>query len=145
MWYESIWFNFSSWIVFAIIFLTLFQDINEISWSTAGFISIFFIFIFTQFILTGLKFKNQCAPSERGIFIGEHRFKFDENSIHSEGIGYNATHDWSIVKRLEKTSEYIYLFLDNAHTFIFPLCQIEESAKFYDFISSKINIKNSPK
>ncbi|UHQ53848.1 MULTISPECIES: YcxB family protein [Microbulbifer] len=139
MWHERPWFNVTLWFIIALVFLTFFQDGSEFSWPTAGIVGFFFILIFTQVILAGLKLKKLCAPSEEGMFIGEHRFKFDEEGIHSQGKGYSATHNWSVVKRAVKTDGAIYLFLDNAYAYIFPLSQLEDPGKFYDYVDSKIN------
>ncbi|RBP48813.1 YcxB family protein [Arenicella xantha] len=143
MWHESVWFNLISWFVIAIVFFTFFQSKSEFSWATAGIVSFFFVSIYAQLVLTGIKFKKLCAPSEKGSFIGEHRFRFNESSIQSEGLGYTATHDWSVVKRVAKTNDAIYLFLDNAVAYIFPLSQIEDSGQFYEYINTKINVAAS--
>ncbi|WP_075186168.1 YcxB family protein [Teredinibacter haidensis] len=140
MWYETLWFNFVSWFGIAIVFFSFFQSKSEFSWATAGIVSFFFVFIYAQLILTGIKFKKLCAPSDKGSFIGEHRFKFDESAIHSEGSGYTAKHNWSVIKRVAKTNDAIYLFLDNAYAYIFPVSQIEDPDKFYEYVSAKINV-----
>ena len=87
MWYERIWFNFILWFVIALVFFTFFQSRSEFNWATVGIVRFFFIFIFAQVILTGLKFKKLCVPSKDGSFIGEYRFKIDDEAIHSEGKG----------------------------------------------------------
>ena len=143
LWYEKLWFNFILWFVIAVVFFTFFQSSQEFSWATAGIVSFFFIFIFAQIILNGIKFKGLCAPSENGSFIGEHRFKFDDEAIHTEGNGYKASHDWRVVKRINKTDEAIYLFLDNAYAYIFPLSQIADVDSFYSYINSRINVTKS--
>ena len=140
MWYESSWFNMVLWFIIALVFFTFFQVTSEFSWPTAGIVSFFFVFIFGQLVLNGLKFKKLCSPSKEGTFIGEHRFKFDEEGIHSEGDGYRAIHNWSVVKRVVKTDKAMYLFLDSALAYIFPLSQLEDPEKFYEYIGLKANV-----
>ena len=142
MWHENLWFNLFAWLVIATVFLLFFQSESEFSWATAGIVSFFFIFIYAHLALKGIQFKNLCAPSNDGSFIGEHRFKFDESGIHSKGAGYAATHNWSVVKKVVKTSDAIYLFLDNANAYIFPVAQLEDLDKFYEYVSAKISVTN---
>lgn len=139
MWFESLWFNFFSWLVIGFVFFSFFQSKKVFDWPTAGIVAFFFILVYAQLILSGMKVRRLCAPSEGGLFIGEHRFKFDENCIYSEGSGYTATHNWSVVKRIIKTDEAIYLFLDNAYAYIFPLSQIEDFDCFYTYICAHID------
>lgn len=139
MWYDRAWFNVALWFVIAFAFFTISENVSEFDWITAGIVSFSFIFIYAQLLLTGLKFKKLCAPSENGSFLGEHRFRFDENAIHSEGKGYKANHNWSVVKRIARTNDAIYIFLDSAYAYIFPLSKIEDPEQLYDYASSKIN------
>lgn len=142
IWHEKIWINFILWFVIALVFFTFFQSKSEFNLATAGIVTFFFMFIFAHVVLAGLKFKRLCAPSEDGCFIGEHRFKFDEETIHSKGRGYKASHDWSLIKRAVKTDEVIYLFLDNASAYIFPFSQVEDPETFYDYVGSKTNVES---
>jgi hypothetical protein len=143
MWYERAWVNVILWFTIAVVFLTFFQSTSEFSWPTASIVVFFFIFLFTQVILSGIKLKKLSAPSNEGIFIGEHCFKFDEKGVHSRGKGYSASHSWSVVKRAVKTDVAIYLFLDNAY--IFPSSQLEDPDKFYEYVGSQIELYRANK
>lgn len=143
MWYEGFWFNMGLWFIVAFVFFTFSLVASEFSWPTAGLVAFFFVFIFSQLVLNGIKLKKLCSPSEEGTFIGQHRFKFDEEGIHSEGDGYHAFHNWSVVKRVVKTDKAIYLFLDNALAYIFPLPQLEDYENFYEYIEAKVNVSSS--
>ena len=137
MWYEALWFKTILWLIVVSVFFVFFQSNREFSWPTASIVAFIFLSIFGQAVLGGIKFKSLCAPREDGTFIGEHRFTFDDESILSEGKGYRATYDWSVVKRIAQTDGAIYLFLDNANAFIFPWSQLENPETFYSYLSSQ--------
>ena len=136
-WLDSLWFNLVSWFVISLVFFTFIQGTDEFNWTTAGVVSLFFIFIYVQLILSGVKIKRAFEPLPEGSFCGRHTFHFNDNGIHSEGKGYHGEHSWSLVQRIERTNDAIYIFMDSALAFIFPLCQLEDPEGFYEFVSSK--------
>lgn len=125
--------------IFIFIYFRYFSGSELFSWETALLVATFFILIYLKILLIALKYRNSFTPSDKGPFIGEHRFKFDDSSIYSEGVGFQASHSWLIVKRIEKTENAIYVFLDSASAFVFPLAQIDNPIQFYDYLNSKIS------
>jgi len=140
LWFDSFWFNLISWFVIAIVFFTFIQGTDEFNWSTAGVVAFFFIFIYIQLILSSIKFKKGFEPLQSGSFCGRHAFRFDDDGIYSEGEGYHGTHKWSLVQRIERTNDAIYIFIDSALAFILPVSQLENPDEFYEFILNKQRI-----
>lgn len=136
-WTDSFWFNFVLWAVIAFFFMSVFQNTSEIHWPTAGVVSAFFILLFILFFFNLAKLKKAFAPSESGVFIGEHHFVFDEDGIKSKGQGYEGSHDWSIVKRIERTNGMILIFLDTAYAYVFPESKLENPELFYNYINER--------
>lgn len=136
-WWDSAWFNFISWFVIAFLFLTVFQTMTEFSWPSAGITGLLFTYIYVQFVLNGIRYKRDYAPSEHGTFIGEHVFNFSDDTIQSSGKGYEASHSWDVVKRVERTSDAIYVFIDTAYAYIFPAAKLADPDNFYHYVSQK--------
>jgi len=136
-WTNSFWFNLVLWAVLAFFFMTIFQNTGEVHWPSAGVASAFFIFMFILFIFNLNKFKRACAPSENGVFVGEHRFVFDEEGIKSKGQGYEASHSWSLVQRIERTNGMILIFLDTAYAYVFPETKLKNPEEFYNYINEQ--------
>lgn len=84
-WTSSFWFNLVLWAVLAFFLMSVFQHIGEVHWPTVGVVSAFFILMFVLFIFNLTKLKKAYAPSEAGVFIGEHQFVFEEEGIKSKG------------------------------------------------------------
>lgn len=141
VWYVSAAKNIALWFAIALIFFLFFQKIDEFSWSSAGIVSFFFALIAAEITFTALRYKKRSAPSESGIFIGSHAFKFDESGILTSGKGYSAGHDWSAIQRVVRTDGAIYLFLDTAYGFILPLSQINNVEELYEFINEKVSVR----
>lgn len=129
------WANISVWVLLVAIFIVLLNYIDNFDWQTALVVSIFFICIFTVFILTLMQMKKAFEPGDRGIFCGEHEFVFDEQGISSKGSGYTAKHSWSIVKRIERVSGMILIYFDTAYAFVFNETKLADPDAFYKAIS----------
>jgi hypothetical protein len=140
MWFDSSWFNTILWFVIAIVFFTFIQGTDKFNWPTAGIVTFFFVFIYIQLLFSGIKFKKGFEPLEGGSFCRRHIFKFDDNGIHSEGDDYQCSQRWSLVQRIERTDEAIYIFIDSAMAYIFPTQQLENPDEFYEFILNKQKI-----
>ena len=108
-WTNSFWFNIILWAVIAFIFMSIFHNTSQIYWPTAGFVSVFFILLFGLFIFNLTKIRKAYAPSENGVFIGEHKFIFSEEGIKTTGQGYEGSHNWSIVKKIDRISDIILI------------------------------------
>lgn len=137
-WYDSTWFNIVVWFITSIIFFTYFQSTNEFNWATAGIVSIFFIFIYAQTILSNIKLRKAMEPSAHGSFIGEHHFEFTESGVKSEGKGYSSFHEWGVFNEVVVSESAIYLFMDSFYAFIFPSGQLENAREILALLEGKV-------
>lgn len=140
-WTDGFWFNVILWTVITLIFLSLFQNSAKFHWPTAGFVSVIFIVMFALFIFNLVKQRKAYAPSEDGAFIGEHTFIFDEKGIRTKGKGYDGSHNWSIVKRIERVNGMLLIFLDTAYAFVLPESKLENPESLYNYISEQYKLK----
>ncbi|MEW8587059.1 MAG: YcxB family protein [Candidatus Thiodiazotropha sp.] len=136
-WMNGFWFNLVLWGVIAFFFMAIFQNTGDFHWPTAGVASAFFILMFILFIFNLTKFKKAYAPSENGVFVGEHRFVFDEEGIKSQGQGYKAMHSWSLVQRIERSNGMIFIFMDSAYAYVFPESKLKNPEEFYKYINEQ--------
>ncbi len=136
-WTNSSWFKVVLWAVIAFFFMSLFQNTGKIHWPTAGMVSAFFILLFTLLFFIMSRIKKAYAPSENGVFIGEHLFSFSEEGIKSKGQGYEGSHDWSLVQRIERANGMILIFMDTAYAYVFPESKLEEPEEFYKYINEQ--------
>ena len=136
-WTNSIWFNLVLWAVLAFFFISIFQNTNEIHWPTAALVSGFFILLFILFLFNMAKLKKAYAPSQTGVFIGEHQFVFDEEGIKSNGQGYEGKHSWSLVQRIVRSNGMILIFLDTAYAYVFPESKLENPEQLYNYINEQ--------
>jgi hypothetical protein len=83
------------------------------------------------------RLQSSLTPSELGTFVGNHRFVFKEDGIHSEGKGYKAYHDWNVIKSVERNDGTIILFLDTAYGFLFPENQLENPTDFINMVNHR--------
>jgi len=136
-WTDSFRFNLVLWGVTGFILMSIFRNLSEIHWPTVGVVSVFYILIFILFIIKLAKLKKAFAPSETGVFFGEHQFVFDEEGIKSKGHGYEGKHSWSVVQRIERTNGMILIFLDTAYAYIFPVSKLDNPDKLYNYINEQ--------
>ena len=136
-WTNSLWFNLILWAVIAFIFMSIFHNTSQIHWPTAGFVSVFFILLFSLFIFNLTKVRKAYAPSENGVFIGEHKFTFNEEGIKTTGHGYEGSHNWSIVKKIDRVNDMILIYLDTAYAYVFPENKLENPDEFYKYINEQ--------
>lgn len=136
-WTNSSWFNIILWAVIAFAFMSIFEYIGEIHWPTAGFVTVFFVLFFALFLFNMAKLKKAYAPSENGVFVGEHTFVLDDEGIKSKGQGYEGNHAWTIVKRIERANGMILIYLDTANAYVFPENKLENPDLFYTYIKEK--------
>ncbi|MCP4551300.1 MAG: YcxB family protein [Bacteroidetes bacterium] len=136
-WTNSFWFNLVLWAVLGFVFMLIFQNTGKVHWPTVGVVSTFFILMFALFVFNLYKYKRACAPSKSGVFIGEHRFIFDEEGIKAQGQGYESSHNWTLVQRIERANGIIIIFLDTAYAYIFPESKLENPEQLYNYINEQ--------
>ncbi len=133
--------NASSFIVLLLVwgfigaaFMTVFQNISQFHWPTAIGVAAIFAVIFGLFVFELNKLRQLYAPSDSGPFVGTHKFKINEEGIHSEGNGYEGFHSWSIVKRITRSHGAILVFIDTAYGYVFPELQLKNPEEFMEYI-----------
>ena len=120
------WGNMILWLFLVMIFTILFRLIERLHWPTAAFVSFIFILMMCYFFFSLFKLQKAFMPSIEGTFVGSHKFIFDENGINSSGKGYKSFHEWTTVKRIERSNNLVLIFIDTAHAFIFPESQLAD-------------------
>ncbi len=134
-WSDHFLVTFFSWVIIAIIIMSLFQPGEEFHWPSAISVAIFFIAMIIYFLVYAMKFKKATLPSEKGIFVGTHHYRFDENGISTHGKGYRCQHSWDCIHRIERNNGMIMVFLDNAYAYIFNESKLDNADEFYDYIN----------
>jgi len=130
----NFWLNILLWMMIAFLLLTFFPRLQDLHWPTAIVVSSFFLLTIILFLANMVRMNKAFEPSDNGIFIGEHHFKFDEEGIHSRGRGYEGRHDWSSVMKLERSEGMILIFMDSSYAFLFPELKLDNPDKVYDQI-----------
>lgn len=136
-WITSFWFNLVLWTALAFIFMFVFQNAGYFHWPTAGVVAIFFIIFITLFVLKLSIIRKASAPSDNGVFVGEHQFNFDADGIKTKGHGYEASHSWSIVKRIERTNGMILIYLDTVYAYVLPENKLSDPDLLYNYLIEK--------
>ena len=129
--------NLVLYLILTLIFIGFFPTVHGWHWPTAIFVMSLFITIISLFLWDMYRLQSSLAPSELGTFIGNHRFVFKEDGIHSEGKGYKAYHDWKVIKSVERNDGIIILFLDTAFGFLFPENQLENPTDFIKMVNHR--------
>jgi hypothetical protein len=130
----SFWLNALLIGAMVVVIMFLLPQGEAFHWHTAGVVAIFFILTFILFLLNLMKMNKAFEPSDKGIFIGEHHFKFDEDGIHSRGKAYEGRHAWSSVMKVERSDGMILIFMDSAYAFLFPEHKLENPEAVYQAI-----------
>lgn len=89
-------------------------------------------------VLSGVKAKRTCQPSEGGAFLSKHKFVISDDGIRTIGVAYEANHKWSMVRRVEITEKAIYLFIDSINALVFPLSKISNSEGLMTLINKNV-------
>ena len=126
--------NLVIWIVLVAVFVILFNTVREWHWPTAIFLLVVFVCAFLLFIWNIYRMQALLMPAENGIFVGRHRFVFDETGIHTAGDGYTGFHRWEKVRSLEQGDGMIIIFFDTVYGFVFPETQMENPAEFVEHL-----------
>jgi hypothetical protein len=138
-WLDNFWVSFFVWTFMTIIFMMIYRSFTYFHWPTATFVATCFIFISALFFFNIYKARLAFEPLDAGAFCGTHKFVFSEQSIISEGKGYDARHSWMIVKRVERAAGMILIYMDTAFAFVFPESKLSDPDKFYQFIMDQFS------
>jgi hypothetical protein len=112
----------------------VYRQFYEFHWPTAGFVAAIAVVIYMSFVRHMRRFKDACAPSEAGGFIGSHSFVVTESGISSKGNRYKGFNDWSGVIEIVRDSGLIMLFIDTVQAYVFPEHKIDNPDAFYDYV-----------
>ena len=137
--FKSFLSNLVLWFFLALGFMFVFQHVGAFDWPTAITVGVVFLIFFALFIINMLKIKKAYEPSEKGVFVGKHKFIFNEEGIVSSGNGYEGNHSWQIIKKIVRSDGMIILFLDTAFAFIFPEKKLDNPDELYRYIEEKFD------
>jgi len=142
---DNFWFNLIVWMILGFMFMFVFRRLSDFHWPSAGFVIGILICIA---IMAFYKFKKNYRvyePAIDGAFVGTHKYRFDEDGIHSYGKGYESKHSWEIVKSIEKEAGLIMLFIDTSAAFIIPEEKVDNPDDLFNHISDLYaNITSRP-
>lgn len=123
----------------------IFRRFSDFHWPTAGIVTGILVCIAIMTFFKFKKYYRAYEPDVDGVFIGTHKYKFDEDGIHSYGKGYESRHSWDIVKTIKKEAGMIMLFIDTSAAFIIPEEKVEDSDALFNHISNLYaNITSRP-
>ena len=134
-WRDSLGVNLLLSMIAGMAFMYLFQAFSHFHWPTAIAVAALFVLLFALFYLDMLRIRNACEPLESGTFCGTHRFTFSEHGVTTEGNGYSSHHSWEAVKKIDRASGMILIFLDRVYAFVFPESKLDDPEKLYQRIS----------
>ena len=138
-WTDSFVFNVVLWAVLTSIFLSVFNMMYQFHWPTAFSVATFFVVFIISLIMDSIKLKKAFMPSEKGVFVGQHHFIFDNEGIKSKGKGYEGFHDWTIVKKIERSKGMILIYLDTTYAYVFPEKKLDNPDNFFNYINEQFN------
>lgn len=71
------------------------------------------------------------------ISSGDHdyQFAFNDEGFSSKGANYTARHDWHTVKKIERKSDMIMIYINTDHVYFFREAMLEKPDNFYQVIS----------
>lgn len=137
-WWDSAWVSVVIWIVVALAFYAFARSGTKFSWPTAFIVAFFLLLIFGFLVLNSVKMRRAVRPSEDGIFLRRHKFQVTDAGIAVASAGYEARYDWTSIYSVEKTDKAVYLFLDTANAFIFPLSKVGDAEAFISVIERNV-------
>lgn len=90
-----------------------------------------------KYFMLQKELRRKCEPSDEGIFVGEHKFIFDEEGIQSQGKGYKSSLAWSVVRKIERGRGMILVYQDTENAYVFPESKLDNPNEFYNFITEQ--------
>lgn len=115
--------------------LFYFQSSYQYHWPTAIFVAVICVLIAAQFLYNLNKIYNASGPDEEGPFCGRHRLVISEDGIASEGNGYAGSHDWTTIKKIDRSDGLIMLYIDTVFAFIFPESKLEDPDGLFAYVN----------
>ena len=128
--FTGFWGNMILWCILTLIFMFLFNRLEKFHYPTAIFMFVLFLAVFGTFLLRMAKLQKALAPSENGIFIGKHHFRFNKNGIFAEGQNAKSHYQWEAILSVVYEEGMVLLFVDTAHAMVFPERQIGDPEGF---------------
>jgi len=132
---KDFFFAFFYWMIVGLIILLMQKFVGGFHWPTAGIAFVVFVFILLFLIIDRKRNKNPFEPSAEGMFVGEHKFIFDERGAQMQGKGYESKYIWTAFKKIERAQGMILIYVDTAMAFIFPETKLSNPDEFYNFIA----------
>ena len=137
-WRESLR-NVLLWMVLGFIFAALFRGEFTFHWQTAVLVAAFFLAIMVVWVMESARNLVALSPEAGGSFIGQHRFRLDDEGIHSEGENYRATHRWAAIKRVSRDAGLIMLFIDRSFAFCLPEAKLADPEAVFRFVTAMVS------
>jgi hypothetical protein len=127
---NGFWKNMILWCILTIIFIALFKNVGKLHYPTATFMFVLFAAIGGYYFLHMVQLQKTLAPSENGLFIGKHHFRFDQNGIISESRKAKSHYKWEAILSVVHENDMILLFVDTAYAIVFPEKQVGDPEQF---------------
>ncbi len=132
-WHDHFFIRLFFWSVIGFLAMWFYRQIGafQLHLPSVLFSSIFFILFLSMFIFSLIKIKKAAAPSEQGMFIGQHTFFFGEDKITSTSKHYSSSLDWAAIIKVERANGLIILYLDTLYGLLFPEEKLDNPELFY--------------
>lgn len=134
--WSSLWFTFVFSVAMTLVLLLTLEAFGGIHWPTAGFVALLLASVIALHVAHLFRLKRAFAPSESGIFVGEHQFVFADDGINITGQGYENRLSWDRVQRIERSDGLIMIFLDTAFAYVIPVRNLDDPDRLYDCLLS---------
>ena len=119
-------------------FMVLFAYMDRVHWPTAFWAATVTFIVMALFLINLWRLQRALAPSASGPFIGEHRFVFDSEGIHTEGEGYRSFHAWRTVQAVRRDDGLIMLFLDTTLAFSLPEDRLAAPDEVFNLVTHRV-------
>lgn len=140
---RALWHKFvtPSILVLFVILLNI-NKISNISYIIAQVLIVLIIYYLFILILKPIfALRIKYLPSEKGSSLGKRKFKISDEGLCVTTANSESLRRWDGFQSIEKTKDYIYLFVDTHVAYIIPIRYFkspEEYADFYSTIKSRI-------
>ena len=127
------WVNVLIWLYIGFFLVMILKNVESIDGPTAVYGAIFISSLYLIFRPNKKKLVEAYAPSEDGVFIGEHQYTLTEEGIGHSTEGYKGFHSWTNVLKIIRANGLIMLFVDTESAFIFPEEKVDNPDDLYNF------------
>ena len=124
-------FQLFSWGVVALTFAIFFINIDLIQWSSffIGGMSILSIILYV--ILQSYIPNSLLTLQSNSLFLQSYEYMFNKNGIKCSSDESESKFSWSRVIKIEKTRDYIMIFLDETVAILLPKSQLSDFEELY--------------